>query len=205
MINKAIDFYFDFSSPYGYLASTRIEAIAAKHQLVVNWHPILLGAIFKVSKQAPLTSFPLKGDYSLKDFERSAREHQTPYNPPNPFPVAAIAVSRAFYWIHENTNPEISSLSDRFVHAVFKAYYVDGHDISKPDVVANIASSLGLDTAVLAEALGQQVVKDRLKQAVDDAITRGVFGSPMMFVDQEPFWGNDRLEQLDRWIQKGGW
>ncbi len=205
MTSKAIDFYFDFSSPYGYLGSTRIEAVAAKHDLAVNWHPILLGAVFKVSKQAPLTSFPLKGDYALMDFARSAREYNTPYTPPDPFPVAAVAVSRAFYWINENADANIAGLSDRFVHAVFKAYYVDGHNISKPDVLGDIATSLGLDTTVLTEALGQQAVKDRLKQAVDDAIARGVFGSPMMFIDQEPFWGNDRMEQLERWIEKGGW
>jgi 2-hydroxychromene-2-carboxylate isomerase len=205
MTTTAIDYYFDFSSPYGYLGSSRIQALAAKHKLQLNWHPILLGAVFKVSNQAPLTSFPLKGDYALMDFARSAREHNTPYNPPDPFPVAAVAASRAFYWINENTDANIANISDSFVHAVFKAYYVDGRDISKPDVLSGIADTLGLDTALLAEALGQQAVKDRLKKAVDDAIARGVFGSPMMFYGEEPFWGNDRLEQLERWIETGGW
>jgi len=70
-VSDTIDFYFDFSSPYGYLGSTRIEAVAQKHNRTVNWHPILLGAIFKVSGQAPLTTYPLKGDYAMRDFDRA--------------------------------------------------------------------------------------------------------------------------------------
>ncbi len=202
---KAIDFYFDFSSPYGYLASTRIEGIAAKHGFDVNWHPILLGAVFKVSGQAPLTTIPIKGDYSIMDFDRSARENNTPFNAPDPFPIATVAASRAYYWMNEHADDAISSKADEYLHAMFKAYYVDGHNISKPEVLAAVAGDLGFDTAQLADALGQQAVKDRLKQAVDDAIARGVFGSPMMYVGDEAFWGNDRLEQLDRWLEKGGW
>ena len=202
---NAIDFYFDFSSPYGYLGSQRIEAIANKHKLTINWHPILLGAVFKVSGQAPLITFPLKGEYSLIDIERSAREHNTPYISPKPFPIGAVAASRAFYWISENPDAAIAAKASDFVHAVFAAYYAEQQDISKPDVLTAIVSKLGLDTDALADALGQQAVKDRLKKAVDDAIARGVFGSPMMVYGDEPFWGNDRLEQLERWIERDGW
>ncbi|MEE9334865.1 MAG: 2-hydroxychromene-2-carboxylate isomerase [Granulosicoccaceae bacterium] len=204
-MKKAIDFYFDFSSPYGYLGSKRIEALASKYELTINWQPILLGAVFKVSGQAPLTTFPLKGEYALMDFERSAREHGTPYKQPKPFPIAAVAASRAFYWISENPDAAIAAKTANFVHAVFAAYYVEQHDISKADVLAAVVNKLGLNSNTLAEALGQQAVKDRLKNAVDDAIARGVFGSPMMYYGDEPFWGNDRIEQLERWIEKDGW
>ena len=70
-----IDFYFDFSSPYGYLAAQKIEALAAKHGRAVDWHPVLLGVVFRQTGTAPLTDVPLKGDYSRRDFERSARFH----------------------------------------------------------------------------------------------------------------------------------
>jgi len=86
-MSSSIEFYFDFSSPYGYLGSQRIQAIADKHQRSVDWHPILLGAIFKVSGQAPLTTFPLKGDYAIMDFKRSAREVNLPYSHPEKFPT----------------------------------------------------------------------------------------------------------------------
>ncbi len=204
MTNK-IDYYFDFSSPYGYLGSKRIETIAGKHKLAINWHPILLGAVFKVSGQAPLTTFPLKGEYALMDFERSAREHGIPYQAPKTFPIAAVAASRAYYWINENPDTAIAAKATDFVHAVFEAYYTKQQNISKPEVLTAIVNALGLDSNTLAEALGQQPVKDRLKKAVDDAIARGVFGSPMMYYGDEPFWGSDRIDQLENWIEKGGW
>jgi len=202
-MSNSIDFYFDFSSPYGYLASARIEALANKHHRKVNWHPILLGAIFKVSGQAPLLSYPLKGEYARIDFARSAREYKTPFSFPTTFPIGTVAAARTFYWLESHA--ELSDKSVPFIHALFNSYYVDDQDISKPEVVLTIAESLGIDKDDLSTALQDQSVKDALRIAVDNAIELGVFGSPTMIVDNEIFWGNDRLEQVDRWLAKGGW
>ena len=81
-MNAPIDFYFDFSSPYGYLAAQKIEALAAKYGRAVNWRPMLLGVAFKVTGGSPLPSVPLKGDYSKRDFLRSARFHGVPFREP---------------------------------------------------------------------------------------------------------------------------
>src|SRR5580765_272317 len=93
-----IEFFFDFSSPYGYFASTRISALAAKHGRDVNWRPILLGAVFKVTGGQPLPSLPLKGAYSKRDMERCARAAGIPYKLPGKFPIATQAPARAVYW-----------------------------------------------------------------------------------------------------------
>ncbi len=204
-MSAAIDFYFDYSSPYGYLASTRIEELARKHQRALNWHPILLGAIFKVTHQAPLTTFPLKGEYAVHDFARTAREYGTAFTQPSTFPVGAVAASRASYWIGEHNDSAIATLHTPFIHAVFHAYYVADQDISELAIIMDIATGLGIDQHSLETALGDNTVKDRLKLAVSSAIERGVFGSPMMLVDGEAFWGSDRLDQLDRWLTRGGW
>jgi len=204
-MSNSIEFYFDFSSPYGYLGAQRIKEVADKHNRVIDWHPVLLGAIFKVSGQAPLVNFPLKGDYAIMDFQRSAREVGLPYAHPENFPIGAVAASRAVWWAKENTERTIQSKTTDLVQAIFKAYYVDGQDISNAEVVLNIADGVGLDKAVLTDALQDQAVKDRLKSAVSAAIEKKVFGSPMMIVDGESFWGNDRIEQLDRWLTRGGW
>src|SRR5215471_14608236 len=98
---ESIEFYFDFSSPYGYLASTRIDAIAAKHGRQVTWRPFLLGAAFKVTGQQPLVEQPLRGDYSRRDFARSARLLGVPLKMPEPFPFFGLAASRACYWIED--------------------------------------------------------------------------------------------------------
>lgn len=204
-MNKTIDFYFDFSSPYGYLASTRIEAIAAKHNRVVDWHPILLGAVFKVSGQAPLTTYPLKGDYALMDFDRSAREHNIPFKQPETFPIGAVAACRACCWIKASTDADTIECLTPFVHAVFRAYYVDGRNISDPDEILAIAQSVGLDKDAMATGIADQSIKDALRISIEKAIELGVFGSPFMIIDNELFWGSDRLEQIDRWLARGGW
>jgi len=204
-MNQTIEFYFDFSSPYGYLGSQQIQAVADKHNRQIDWHPILLGAIFKVSGQAPLTTYPLKGDYAIMDFQRSAREVKLPYTHPEKFPIATVAAARSVWWAKENPDNIINEKTDDLVQAFFKAYYVDGKDIGELEVALNVAASVGVDKDTLAAALQEPAVKDRLKSAVNDALDKKVFGSPMMIVDGESFWGNDRIEQLDRWLTRGGW
>src|SRR5262245_46068135 len=94
-----IEFYFDFSSPYGYLASTQIDALAARHGREVAWRPFWIGAAFKVTGQRALVEQPLRGAYAERDFARSARLLSVPFRKPPNFPFFALAASRAFYWL----------------------------------------------------------------------------------------------------------
>jgi len=196
-----IDFYFDFSSPYGYFASTKIDDIAAKHGRGVVWRPILLGAVFKITGQQPLPTIPLKGSYTAHDLARSARLLKVPFKLPTKFPIAGQAPSRAFYWVGDRD----PALARKFAHALYHAYFAEDRDISNPEVTANVAAKLGMDKAELTQALNDPAVKERLRIEVDAAIERGVFGSPYIVIDGEPFWGSDRLDQVERWLETGGW
>jgi 2-hydroxychromene-2-carboxylate isomerase len=196
-----IDFYFDFSSPYGYFASAKIEGLAAKHGRAVTWRPILLGAVFKLNGQQPLTTIPLKGSYAAHDLARSARLFNVPFKLPTKFPVSGITPARAFYWLGDRD----PAAAKRLAQALYRAYFAEDRDISNPEVTANVAAKLEVDKAEVAQALNDAAVKERLKNEVDAAIERGVFGSPYIVVDGEPFWGSDRLEQVDRWLATGGW
>lgn len=200
-----IDLYFDYSSPYGYLASERIEALAARHNRQVQWHPVLLGFIFKISKQAPLTEAPLKGEYSVMDFARSSREHKIAYQHPQQFPIGAVAASRATLWSRDHPDAAIREKTSDMVHAIYRAYFVDDKDITDTDTLSALADSIGLDGDVMVAALSEPAIKDALKDEVGTAIEAGIFGSPTMVIDGEQFWGHDRLEQLDRWLSSGGW
>jgi len=191
-----IDFYFDFSSPYGYFASEKIDDLAAKHGRAVTWRPILLGAVFKITGGQPLPTIPMKGSYAAHDLVRSARFLKIPFKLPSKFPIAATAPARAFYWIGERD----ATLARKLAHALFRAYFAEDRDISNPEVTGNVAAKLGVDKAELTQALNDAAVKERLKIEVDAAIERGVFGSPYIVVDGEPFWGSDRLDQVDRWL-----
>jgi len=204
-MSNTIEFYFDFSSPYGYLGSQNIQALAEKHSMSIDWQPILLGAVFKVSGLSPLTNYPMKGDYAVMDFQRSAREVNLPYSHPEKFPIGAVAASRAVWWLKEHSEEAQREKTDSLVHEIFKAYYIANDDISDPEVVLQVAAKCGIDQSALTAALQDPAVKDRLKTAVDDAIEKKVFGSPIMIVDGEMFWGNDRIDQLDRWLTRGGW
>jgi 2-hydroxychromene-2-carboxylate isomerase len=196
-----IDFYFDFSSPYGYLLSERIDELAARFGRKVRWHPILLGVVFKATGGAPLTlQNPAKAAYSLADFQRSARFMGIPYRHPSRFPLATQAAARCYYWLHGQD----CALARRFAHTVFRALYVDDRDISSPETVLDIAAGLGVDRAPLAAALQSPELKARLKDEVDQAMQVGVFGSPYVIIDGEAFFGADRLPQIEKWLETGG-
>jgi 2-hydroxychromene-2-carboxylate isomerase len=200
-VSAPVEFYFDFSSPYGYLASHRIEALAGRHGRAVDWRPMLLGAAFKRAGTAPLTEVPLKGEYSKRDFHRSARFHGiADFRMPVKFPIATQGPARIMLW----TKARDPAHGVRAAKALYRAYFVDGLDISDPDVAADVAASAGVDRAGARAAVDDPAIKDALRREVDEAIARGVFGSPFVFVDGEPFWGLDRFEQIDRWLATGG-
>jgi len=197
----ALDFYFDFSSPYGYLASEKIEALAQKHGRTVNWCPILLGAIFKVTGGAPLPNLPLKGDYARRDFLRSAKFHGIPMRYPSTFPISGVAPTRAVIWLKGKDPAKVPAL----VKALYRALFVDDINISEVDNVVKVAAAAGCDGDALRAALNDQAVKDKTKAEVDAALAKGVFGSPYIVVDGEAFWGIDRFDQIDKWLATGGW
>lgn len=188
-----LEFYFDFSSPYGYLAAERIDELAAQYGRKVKWRPVLLGVIFKATGAAPLTSVPLKGDYAKLDFARSARFMGIPYNPPSRFPLPTQMAARAYYWLHDRDCAQARA----FAKAVYRAFFVDDRDISDPEVVLATAVAVGADRTALAEAVESPEIKERLKAEVAAALAKGVFGSPYIVCDGEPFMGADRLPQLE--------
>lgn len=195
-----IEFWFDFSSPYAYIASSQIDDIAEEYGRRVQWRPFLLGVIFKMTGNKPLSDQPLKGAYLRHDVDRFSRLYGIPFTFPDPFPIAAQAPSRAFYWLAQQD----AELAHRFALEVFDAYYAQGRNISEAEVVADIAAEQGADRAALLAALADPAVKGLLKAACDEAIEKKVCGAPFFFVDGEPFWGSDRLWMVEEWLETGG-
>lgn len=194
-----IEFYFDFSSPYSYLASEVIEPLAVRYGREVEYKPMLLGIAFKVSGMRPLPDIPLKGEYSKRDFERSARFAAVPFVMPEPFPISTVSAARALIWLSDTDRARAPA----FVHAAFHAYFREGRNISDTSVLADVLRRAGADPNQALAAIQQPDIKERLKAAVDAALARGVFGAPFLFVDGEPFWGHDRLPQVERWLATG--
>ena len=196
-----IDFWFDFSSPYGYLMSEKIDALAAQYGRKVRWHPVLLGVIFQATgSRPPVDGTSSKATYMLHDFHRSARHMGIPYNPPSRFPLPTQNAARAYYWLHGQD----CTLARQFAHAVYRGFFVNDLDISSPDTVLDIAAGLGIDREKLAAALQAPEIKARLKDECDKALAAGVFGSPHVIIDGEAFFGADRLPQIEHWLATGG-
>jgi 2-hydroxychromene-2-carboxylate isomerase len=119
---------------------------------------------------------------------------------PSPFPIATVAAARAFLWAGDRDPVKAKALA----HALYRAYFADGVDISDAETVIRIAAQAGFDADAVRAGIADQAIKDRLKANVDEALARGVFGSPFIFVDGEPFWGADRLAQVEKWLATGG-
>jgi len=198
-MSAPIDFYFDFSSPYGYLASEQIDALGAKHGRAVMWHSIVLDAQFQPQGGMKIPAALMRTEYVRRDVERSAAYFGIPYKEPVPYPVHTEHAARAFQWLSDRNPDEARA----FAHAVFRAYFVVGRNIAETAVLLEIADALKLDREDVSAAFSDAATKARLKAEIDLAEARGVFGSPFFIVEGEGFWGNDRLPQLERWLARG--
>lgn len=198
---NAIEFYFDFSSPYGYLASTRIDALGERYGRSVDWYPYLVGTAMKITGHQPMVSTPMFQDYVLIDVPRFARLLDVPLVLSEFFPLAASAASRAYYWLAER-DPGVAK---RFATRTYYAMFGEGRDISNPDELRAIASDCGTDGDELLQAVQDPRTKDLFRKKNDAALAKGVLGSPFVLVDGEPFWGADRLYQVEKWLESGGW
>lgn len=195
-----VDFWFDFSSPYSYIANEWVDALAARYGRLVRRHAILLGATFQAAELKSPVSYPMKREYSLADFARSARFEGVPYRFPEPFPIPTQNAARVFWWLQDTVSPEAAA---QWARAGLRAYFTRGLALNDPAVLKSLAAESGLDPDTVEAVWSDPRWKDRLKNACDTAIAAGVFGAPFFMVDGEPFWGNDRKAQLERWLRQG--
>ena len=202
MSGAPVEFYFDPVSPYSYLATTQIEKLVTRHGRRVIWHPVLVGVtVVKVMGLKPVPLTPLKSDYSRRDLARQAEIFGVPLNRHGLSGVTSVAACRAFLWLTDRDAPMAKAL----ITLLSARLWVEGLDLSAPETVVAEAQALGADPDALRDALQDPPLKQRLDQAVQDAIDRGVFGVPFFVVDGQPLWGCDRLWMLDYWLTHGQW
>lgn len=195
-----IQFFFDFSSPYAYIASEWVEAVAARHGRRVQWNAILLGVTFQAAELKPPVAHPLKRDYVQRDFARSAAFAGLPYRQPEPFPIPTQNAARVFWWLHDSQDP---AAAVAWAHAALRAYFTRGVALHEPAALKALAAESGLDGEAAEAAWNDTRWKERLKAANEAALAAGVFGAPFFLIDGEPFWGHDRQAQMERWLGSG--
>lgn len=194
-----LEFFYDFSSPFAYLGSTQIEALAERAGAELIWRPMLLGGVFKAlnGPVVPIATFTdSKRRHYLRDLHRWAEHWGAPFTWPSNFPMLTLKPLRLALALGREACPP-------FVHATFRAYWSDGRDISSLDVLGEILDDLGL-SRVLLERTADPAVKQELIDSTEEAVARGVFGAPTCFVDTDlMFWGQDRFDFVERAL--GGW
>ena len=198
MSDAPIEFWFDFASGYAYFAALEIDALAARHGRTVRWRPFTLGAAFKITGGQGLSRTPLKRDYARRDWQRLARLKGVPFNLPENHPRTGLPAIRAFYHLDRTDAPAAAALAKRLI----TGYFQNGLDTDDPNAIAAAATSIGIDGNAILTGIADPDVKAIARQHGEQAVERGVFGSPWIFVDGEPFWGSDRLPMVERWLER---
>ena len=191
-----IEFWFDFGSPYAWLAAHQIEAVATRAGRGVRWRPFLLGVVFRETGMAPLAEQKFRGEYGARDVARCARRLGLGFATAAVPAGVSVACSRAFYAL-----ALAGADSPRFARAAMDAGFAEGRDIGSAEAARGLATALGMD----ASASEAPEARAALRAATEEAIRRGIFGSPFVIADGEPFWGQDRLAMLEAWLTEGPW
>ncbi|MEE4251213.1 MAG: 2-hydroxychromene-2-carboxylate isomerase [Alcanivoracaceae bacterium] len=191
-MSKTIECFFDFGSPATYLAWTQLPALAARYHANLVWRPMLLGAVFKATGNQSPAMNPAKGRYMLIDFQRYAQHYGVPmkFNPF--FPINTMTLMRGAVALQDDAR------FDDYLDTVFKAIWVEEKNMGQPEVVANVLEQAGFDASALLAACSDEMVKEKLKANTEEAVARGAFGAPTLYIDGEMFFGQDRLPMIEK-------
>lgn len=189
-MSKTVEFYFDLGSPATYLAYTQLPKICAQTDSQLIYIPILLGGVFKATGNASPATIPAKGLYMFQDLDRYAKRYGVPlkFNPN--FPINTLMLMRAVTGV-QLRHPE---RFQAFIDCLFQAIWVEGRNLDDLATVATVLTQNGFDPTEVLALTADEDVKATLKNNTEKAVQRGVFGAPSMFVDNQLFFGQDRLD-----------
>lgn len=196
-MSRHVEFHFDIVCPYAYLGSTQIEALAARCDATVSWHPFLLGGVFKSIRVDPTFTLKMpaaKTRHNLLDAIRWADFLGVDFAWHPNHPMRTVSTMRALLALADDKDVIADPAP---IKALYRAYWVDHRDLTDDTELAAVLSECGLDGAALLEQTRSPALKQRLKDVSARAAQRGVFGAPAMFVDGALYWGQDRLEFVE--------
>ena len=191
-MTKSVEFYFDVGSPTAYLAHKRLKQLKLEYGCSIIYHPVLLGGLFKASGNSSPVTVPAKGRYMMmEDLPRFAKLYNVSLNNNPHFPINTLNLMRG----------AVSALNeayfDTYIDTIFNAIWVESRNMADIDTVIEVLSAAGLDAKAILEATKKPEVKQKLISNTEQAVERGLFGAPTMFVDGEMFFGQDRLQFVE--------
>lgn len=189
---KQVEFFFDYISPATYFAHHKLPEIAKKTGAEIIYRPFLLGGVFKSTGNSTPMIIPAKGTWLINDLKRFAKRYQIPFELNPFFPFSTVGLMRGALWLQE-TGQELKPYSD----AMFKAIWAEKRNMGEQSEITAVLKELKIDAEAFSKAIEQQAIKDRLRANTDEAVKRGAFGAPTMFVGDEMFWGQDRLDFVE--------
>ena len=189
MRHPRVEFFFDFGSPTSYLAWTQLPRLAAECGAALDWRPMLLGGVFKATGNASPVTVAAKGRWMTDDIGRWARRYGVPFIFNPHFPINTLTLMRGAVGLQLRRPADFA----RYVETIFRAMWVEPRNLGEPEVLAQTLAAAGFDAA-FTELVADLEVKAALIANTEEAVRRGVFGAPTMFVGEQMFFGQDRLE-----------
>lgn len=193
-MNKQVEFFFDFGSPYSYLAYHQLPKIAAKRAATIVWRPMLLGGVFQATGNRSPIEVPAKGRYSLIDLQRWAKHFGVPMTMNPHFPINTLTLMRGAVAMQGRSEAEF----ERYLAAIFCAMFERPRNLGQAEEVTAVLHENGFDPVQFQRLVSDPAVKEQLKRNTEEAVARGVFGAPTFFVGEQMFWGQDRLDFVDQ-------
>jgi 2-hydroxychromene-2-carboxylate isomerase len=195
---KQVEFLFDYGSPFSYLASTQLPALAQRTGATIIYRPILLGAVLKATGNSSPMTVPAKGRYMAIELRRAANRYGVPFAAnPHPFIANTLKLMRGAVAAQK------IGVFDRWHDAIYRAVWADARDLGNEAELTRVVDGAGIRSGDIFAASERQDVKDELRANSDNAVARGAFGAPTFFVNGEMFWGNDRLVEVEAFLKQG--
>ena len=196
-MRKSVDFFFDVGSPSSYLAWTQLPGLCASHGAELVYRPMLLGGVYQATGNASPANIPVKGRYTQMDYERHARRYGVPFQGNPHFPVITLFLMRAVTGIQLRRPEQLQQL----LACVFKALWIDALNLNDAQLTARILTEGGFDPAEIERLTQDPETKAALKSTTQEAVERGVFGAPTLFVGDQMFFGQDRMDFVREALQ----
>jgi len=185
---KTFEFYFDFASPYSFIAHKRIRKLENENSIKIKYMPVLLGGLLKLAGAKANVEIPLKGKYMIKDCKLWAEKYSVGFKFNSYFPIKTLSLMRGVLVSEKN------DLAQNFINKVFDAIWKDGLNLNDNTIVEKLLKNLDINPKTFLLDTANNIIKGDLRNRTNEAHAKGIFGAPSFIINSKMFWGQDRLE-----------